>query len=68
MGEISRRLNLEEIGIDQVKVPAAQLGALIKRIQDGTISNNAAKQVFEVLWTGEGSDVDAVIESKGLKR
>ena len=68
MGEISRRLNLEEIGIDQVKVPAAQLGALIKRIQDGTISNNAAKQVFEVLWTGEGSDVDAVIESKGLKQ
>lgn len=68
MGEISRRLNLEEIGIDEVKVPATQLGALIKRIQDGTISNNAAKQVFEVLWTGEGSDVDAVIEAKGLKQ
>ena len=68
MGEISRRLNMEEISIDQVKVTAEQLGALIKRIQDGTISNNAAKQVFEVLWTGEGSDVDAVIEAKGLKQ
>ena len=68
MGEISRRLNMEEISIDQVKVSAEQLGALIKRIQDGTISNNAAKQVFEVLWTGEGSDVDAVIEAKGLKQ
>ena len=68
MGEISRRLNMEEIGMDAVKVSSAQLGAMIARISDGTISNNAAKQVFEVLWTGEGSDVDAVIEAKGLKQ
>ncbi|WP_353233400.1 Asp-tRNA(Asn)/Glu-tRNA(Gln) amidotransferase subunit GatB [Diaphorobacter ruginosibacter] len=68
MGEISRRLNLEEIGMEQVKVSAAQLGALIQRIQDGTISNNAARQVFEALWSGEGSEVDAVIEAKGLKQ
>ena len=68
MGEISRRLNTEEIGMDAVKVSSAQLAALIGRIQDGTISNNAAKQVFEALWTGEGSDVDAVIEAKGLKQ
>ncbi|GAB2487354.1 Asp-tRNA(Asn)/Glu-tRNA(Gln) amidotransferase subunit GatB [Comamonas humi] len=68
MGEISRRLNNEEIGMDAVKVSAAQLAALISRIQDGTISNNAAKQVFEALWTGEGADVDAVIETKGLKQ
>ena len=68
MGEISRRLNMEEIGMDAVKVSSAQLGAMIARISDGTISNNAAKQVFEVLWTGEGNDVDAVIEAKGLKQ
>lgn len=68
MGEISRRLNTEEIGMDAVKVSSDQLAALIKRISDGTISNNAAKQVFEALWTGEGSDVNAVIEAKGLKQ
>ena len=68
MGEISRRLNTEEIGMDAVKVTSDQLAALIKRISDGTISNTAAKQVFEALWTGEGSDVDAVIEAKGLKQ
>jgi aspartyl-tRNA(Asn)/glutamyl-tRNA(Gln) amidotransferase subunit B len=68
MGEISRRLNTEEIGMDAVKVSSEQLAALIGRISDGTISNNAAKQVFEALWTGEGSDVDAVIEAKGLKQ
>ncbi|ASI69510.1 aspartyl/glutamyl-tRNA amidotransferase subunit B [Diaphorobacter nitroreducens] len=68
MGEISRRLNAEEIGVEQAKVDSAQLAALIGRINDGTISNNAARQVFEALWNGEGHDVDAVIEAKGLKQ
>ncbi|ABX32997.1 MULTISPECIES: Asp-tRNA(Asn)/Glu-tRNA(Gln) amidotransferase subunit GatB [Delftia] len=68
MGEISRRLNTEEIGMEAAKVSSAQLAALIQRIGDGTISNNAAKQVFEALWSGEGSDVDAIIEAKGLKQ
>ena len=68
MGEISRRLNTEEIGMEAVKVSSAQLGQLIARISDNTISNNAAKQVFEALWVGEGSEVDAVIAAKGLKQ
>ncbi|MEG0200537.1 MAG: Asp-tRNA(Asn)/Glu-tRNA(Gln) amidotransferase subunit GatB [Comamonas sp.] len=68
MGEISRRLNTEEIGMDAVKVTSAQLGDMIARISDGTISNNAARTVFEALWIGEGQDVDALIEAKGLKQ
>ncbi len=68
MGEVSRRLNAEERDIAQAPVTAAQLAALITRIADGTISNNAARQVFEVLWTGEGQNVDAVIEAKGLRQ
>ncbi|HOM21715.1 MAG TPA: Asp-tRNA(Asn)/Glu-tRNA(Gln) amidotransferase GatCAB subunit B, partial [Ottowia sp.] len=68
MGELSRRLNAEEIGIEAARVSAAQLAQLIGRIQDGTISNAAARQVFEALWTGEGAGVDAVIEAKGLKQ
>lgn len=68
MGEVSRRLNADEIGIEQAPVSAAQLAALIGRISDGTISNNAARQVFEALWTGDGQNVDAIIEAKGLKQ
>jgi aspartyl-tRNA(Asn)/glutamyl-tRNA(Gln) amidotransferase subunit B len=51
-----------------VPVTATLLAALITRIADGTISNNAARQVFDVLWSKEAADVDAVIESKGLKQ
>ena len=54
MGEISRRLNAGELAIDQAPVSAAQLAALLGRIADNTISNNAARQVFDALWTGEG--------------
>ncbi|MEA3395270.1 MAG: Asp-tRNA(Asn)/Glu-tRNA(Gln) amidotransferase subunit GatB [Pseudomonadota bacterium] len=68
MGEVSRRLNADEIGIEQAPVRAAQLAALIGRIADGTISNNAGRQVFDALWTGEGQEVDALIEAKGLKQ
>jgi aspartyl-tRNA(Asn)/glutamyl-tRNA(Gln) amidotransferase subunit B len=68
MGEVSRRLNAQEIVIEQAPVPAATLAKLIARIADGTVSNNAARQVFDALWSGEGSEVDAVIEAKGLKQ
>jgi len=69
MGDVSRRLNAEERDIAQVPVPAATLAALLRRIADGTVSNNAAKQVMDALWKGEhGGDVDAVIEARGLKQ
>jgi len=67
-GEIARRLNAQEIAIGEAPVDAAQLAKLVMRISDGTISNAAARQVFDALWTGEATDVDAVIEAKGLKQ
>ncbi|MCA6215215.1 Asp-tRNA(Asn)/Glu-tRNA(Gln) amidotransferase subunit GatB [Ideonella sp. B7] len=68
MGEVSKRLNSEERTIEAAPVTPALLAQLIGRIQDGTISNAAARQVFDALWTGEGSAVDALIEAKGLKQ
>jgi aspartyl-tRNA(Asn)/glutamyl-tRNA(Gln) amidotransferase subunit B len=68
MGELSRRLNAEEKSIEAASVSAPQLGQLIARIADATLSNNAARQVFDALWSGEGSEVDAIIEAKGLKQ
>jgi aspartyl-tRNA(Asn)/glutamyl-tRNA(Gln) amidotransferase subunit B len=68
MGEVSRRINAEGIAIENIGVTPAALAKLIQRIADGTISNNAARQVFDALWSGEASDVDAVIEAKGLKQ
>jgi len=68
MGELSRRINAGEGTIEQAPVTAALLASLITRIADGTISNNAARQVFDALWSRQAGDVDAVIEAKGLKQ
>ncbi|MCB1936084.1 MAG: Asp-tRNA(Asn)/Glu-tRNA(Gln) amidotransferase subunit GatB [Nitrosomonas sp.] len=69
MGEISARLKKEDMDIIDCPVGSTILVTLIKRVHDGTISGKAAKTVFESLWLGElKQDVDAIIESKGLKQ
>ena len=67
LGSVSAKLNAEDKAISESPISPSGLASLIKRIQDGTISNNGAKQVFEAMWAGEG-DVDSIIESKGLKQ
>ena len=68
MGEVARRLNAAEMDIAQSPVGIVALAQLISRIADGTISNNAAKQVFDTLWTQGSGDVDALIEAMGLRQ
>jgi aspartyl-tRNA(Asn)/glutamyl-tRNA(Gln) amidotransferase subunit B len=71
MGEISRRLNADGIEIVDSPVDAALLAALIQRIQDGTISNNAARQVFDALWTrekGTAGNVDVTIDRLDVRQ
>jgi aspartyl-tRNA(Asn)/glutamyl-tRNA(Gln) amidotransferase subunit B len=67
MGELSSLLNKDGLEIDQSPVSAKQLGGMILRIKDNTISGKIAKMVFEAMANGEGS-ADQVIESKGLKQ
>lgn len=66
-GELSARLNAENISLDQSPISADQLAGLIARIADNTISGKMAKQVFEGIWNGEG-DADQIIEKRGLKQ
>ena len=67
MGELAAKLNSEEKSITDSPVSAEQLGQLIARLKDGTISSKIAKQVFEACWAGEGNP-DEIIEAKGLKQ
>ena len=66
-GELSARLNREEIEIDNANVDAEAFAQLLERIKDNTISGKIAKDVLDGMWNGEGS-ADEVIESKGLKQ
>lgn len=66
-GDLAAALNKENLSIQESPVSPRQLGDLMKRVSDGTISNNIAKQIFVDLWQGKG-EVDAIIEAKGLKQ
>ncbi|MDC0976762.1 Asp-tRNA(Asn)/Glu-tRNA(Gln) amidotransferase subunit GatB [bacterium] len=61
------RLNELSIDIENCPLKASTLAQLILRIEDKTISNNAAKKVFDEIWDQEKS-VDDVIEKLGLKQ
>jgi aspartyl-tRNA(Asn)/glutamyl-tRNA(Gln) amidotransferase subunit B len=67
MGEVSRGLNDNGIGIADCPVTPELLTSLLQRIDDGTISGKIAKTVFEELWQ-TGKPVDTIIEEKGLKQ
>ncbi len=56
-----------EVNISNSPVEAKKLALLVKRIEDGTISGKAAKEVLDALME-KGGDVDATIEALGLKQ
>jgi aspartyl-tRNA(Asn)/glutamyl-tRNA(Gln) amidotransferase subunit B len=67
IGDLSAALNRNGLNLTNSPVSSSQLGDLIARIKDGTISGKIAKQVFDILWN-EGGTVDTVIEQKGLRQ
>ncbi|HIP77782.1 MAG TPA: Asp-tRNA(Asn)/Glu-tRNA(Gln) amidotransferase subunit GatB [Kiloniellaceae bacterium] len=66
-GELAAALNKAGLDITASPVSAAELGGLLRRILDNTVSGKIAKQVFEAMWAGEG-DADSIIDAKGLKQ
>jgi len=68
MGELSAALNKNDVNITASPISADNLGAMIARIKDNTISGKGAKSVFQSLWDKKGDNVDALIDSLGLKQ
>jgi aspartyl-tRNA(Asn)/glutamyl-tRNA(Gln) amidotransferase subunit B len=75
-GEVARKLNADDLEISSASVTSKVLGAIIRRIADGTISNSGGKKVFELLWLagslGDGAlpeeYVDRAIDDHGLRQ
>jgi aspartyl-tRNA(Asn)/glutamyl-tRNA(Gln) amidotransferase subunit B len=67
LGDLSARLNKDALDIADSLIDAASLAGLIDRIADNTISGKIAKEVFDAMWSGEGS-ADEIIEARGLRQ
>ena len=68
LGNLFSQLKDKDISILNSPILPEKLSALIIRIEDGTISNNAAKKVFEILWENSEKSVDLIISDLGLKQ
>jgi len=68
MGELSRRLNEENIEIGHCPVAPYQLAELITNISKGEISNNSGKVLLDAIWSDPKAEISSLIESKGLKQ
>lgn len=68
MVELLGALNRAEKDITESPISAEQLGGLINRINDNTISGKIAKQVFGFMFDSQGKSADEIIAEKGLKQ
>jgi len=67
INELFGRLNKEGRDIADSPVSAAQLGAIVDLIGEGTISGKIAKDLFEIVWQ-EGGDPRELVETRGMKQ
>jgi aspartyl-tRNA(Asn)/glutamyl-tRNA(Gln) amidotransferase subunit B len=67
MGELSARLNRENLDIARSPVDSTALAGLLARVADGTLSGKLAKEVFDAMWEGQGS-ADRIIDARALRQ
>ncbi|MBT4159886.1 MAG: Asp-tRNA(Asn)/Glu-tRNA(Gln) amidotransferase subunit GatB [Gammaproteobacteria bacterium] len=67
-GELLASVNRDDLLVANAPVTPIQLGTIILRIKDETISGKIAKTIFNALWQGEADSVDGYIEANGLKQ
>jgi aspartyl-tRNA(Asn)/glutamyl-tRNA(Gln) amidotransferase subunit B len=71
MGDLAAALNREGLEIAASPVSAAQVAALIRRIDDGTVSVKIARELFAQLWAAPQPEPDApdrMIDAQGLRQ
>lgn len=67
-GEVLAKLNAAELTIEESPVSAEQVGQILNRMSDGTLNQKGARTVFSAIWEKKGDNVDALIETLGLKQ
>jgi aspartyl-tRNA(Asn)/glutamyl-tRNA(Gln) amidotransferase subunit B len=71
MGDMASALNRADMDADDAPISATQVGLLLSRIADGTLSNKLAKEVFAAMWdapTALPTLADDIIEARGLRQ
>ena len=67
LGDLSRLMNLENISIDECRVPPRHLAELLDLVDDGTLSNTLAKTVLEEAFAS-GLEPGKIVAERGLSQ
>jgi aspartyl-tRNA(Asn)/glutamyl-tRNA(Gln) amidotransferase subunit B len=67
LGEMARLQNAQHHEIGEIKVKPQQLADLVRLVDEGGITGDAAKQVFETMYA-TGRDPSAIVDELGLAR
>lgn len=67
ISDLLGQLNRDDKRIEASTITPQQLGTIIVRIKDGTLSSKTAKQVFEACYA-TATDPDVIIEQQGLRQ
>ena len=67
MGELFAALHRDNLVIEACPITPMQIGQLVMRIVDGTLSGKLGKQVFQTMWSSR-RDADEIIETEGLRQ
>ena len=63
--ELLARLAKDGLDIDSSPIPASDVAALVRLLEEGVISSKIAKEVFDHMWAGEGAPA-GIVERRGL--
>ncbi len=63
--ELLARLAKDGLDIEQSPIPSDDVAGLVKLLEDEVISSKIAKEVFEHMWTGEGTPA-RIVEARSL--
>ena len=66
-GDLAAALNREGLEIADSRVGPGELGVLLTRLRDGSLSGKLGKEVFQAMWAGEGG-ADDIIAGRGLRQ
>ena len=67
MGELFAALHRDNLVIEACPITPMQIGQLVMRIVDGTLSGKLGKQVFQTMWSSR-RDADEIIEAQGMRQ
>ena len=67
-GELFSNLNKESIEITESKIKPHKLAILLIKLEDATLSNKTAKELFDIVWNGDTSSIEDIIRLRGLSQ